>query len=480
MQLGLQNVWHPKIRKEDTMDIQNTVMNLVQSKPDGNKVMPKKQNSNKKQDFSTQLYQMQKQDHSSRKNEIRQKSTKSAALQNHTRIKNEDTIEKTWKKIMTKEEPICSKKQLNEKVIEKIAEKLSVTTEKVQEILDEVGIEAIDLFDPTQMQLFVQVFMNVEQPSDLLLISHALEVYKEIQGVVQELTPDYEMVQYHEINEQVILHVNQETHNKPEHTVDHEKRRFIVEEDTEEHQEVFTQPKNSIKQALQLTQEIAKEKASIIEISKEVVEEQSSEDAVKELSTQGMMQDVPSEDVDIDEANSTMHKQPMITPIQIDKNLSEISTVQDIQPKNATADVQQVINQIVDHMKITIKQDAAEINLKLKPEHLGDLSLKIITERGIVTAQFVAESQQVKEIIEANFNHLKNVLQEQGLKVDQLSVSVGQQHQNDTDHEFKKQGKSKKRVQQIIDTVNGGEVDLYEDSPTNPYELSDNQVDYSA
>jgi flagellar hook-length control protein FliK len=38
---------------------------------------------------------------------------------------------------------------------------------------------------------------------------------------------------------------------------------------------------------------------------------------------------------------------------------------------------------------------------------------------------FVAENQRVREIIESNFNQLRDALEEQGVQVSDLSVSVG-------------------------------------------------------
>jgi len=89
-------------------------------------------------------------------------------------------------------------------------------------------------------------------------------------------------------------------------------------------------------------------------------------------------------------------------------------------------DVRDIIDQIVEKMKVEIKGDAtAEIRISLKPENLGDVSLKIATQNGIVTAQFTAENQRVKEALEAGFNNLKDALQEQGVAISELNVTVG-------------------------------------------------------
>jgi flagellar hook-length control protein FliK len=86
--------------------------------------------------------------------------------------------------------------------------------------------------------------------------------------------------------------------------------------------------------------------------------------------------------------------------------------------------------QIVEKAKVSINHGNGEMEVSLKPEHLGKLHLKISVENQLVTAKFVAESQQVKEVIETNLNQLRRNLQDTGIQVDQLMVSVGQ-HNND-------------------------------------------------
>jgi flagellar hook-length control protein FliK len=84
--------------------------------------------------------------------------------------------------------------------------------------------------------------------------------------------------------------------------------------------------------------------------------------------------------------------------------------------------------QIVDKVKVLVNNGHSEMEISLKPEHLGKLQLKISVVDQVVTAKFTAESQQVKEVIETHLNQLRRNLQDTGVQVDQLMVSVGQQN----------------------------------------------------
>ncbi len=97
----------------------------------------------------------------------------------------------------------------------------------------------------------------------------------------------------------------------------------------------------------------------------------------------------------------------------------------------SAVDAENVLKQISEAMKVEVKGDVTnEVKITLRPQHLGDVTLKIVTENGAITAQFEAQNQRVKEIIEANFNQLKSSLEEQGISVSNLEVNVSQQDQN--------------------------------------------------
>lgn len=86
---------------------------------------------------------------------------------------------------------------------------------------------------------------------------------------------------------------------------------------------------------------------------------------------------------------------------------------------------QAIFSQIVQKAKLINLPELAEMKIQLKPDFLGKLHLNVSVENGVVTAKFNAESHQVKAIIEANLNTLRDALSEQGVKVDQLVVNVG-------------------------------------------------------
>jgi flagellar hook-length control protein FliK len=84
----------------------------------------------------------------------------------------------------------------------------------------------------------------------------------------------------------------------------------------------------------------------------------------------------------------------------------------------------QALNQIVQKAALHLNNGQNELRIDLKPEFLGQLRMHIITDSHQVTVKIIAESHFVKDMIENNFNQLKQDLQNHGLKVDDLEVSV--------------------------------------------------------
>lgn len=116
---------------------------------------------------------------------------------------------------------------------------------------------------------------------------------------------------------------------------------------------------------------------------------------------------------------------------------------------------QEIIHQIVEKAKVVITGEKSEMVMELKPEHLGKVSLKVLTEQGVVIAKFIAESQQVKQVLEANMQLLKDSLEKQGLMVQDFSVSVRQDSSGNTESGNKREeGKRKALPGQMGDRSN--------------------------
>ncbi|HHX49957.1 MAG TPA: flagellar hook-length control protein FliK [Clostridia bacterium] len=85
----------------------------------------------------------------------------------------------------------------------------------------------------------------------------------------------------------------------------------------------------------------------------------------------------------------------------------------------------QVVDQLVQSGKLKLLGQKSQVEIKLKPEHLGRLEMRLTLAEGVLTARFLVENQQVGRLLDGNLSNLRQTLEEQGLKFDQVQVEVG-------------------------------------------------------
>jgi flagellar hook-length control protein FliK len=83
-----------------------------------------------------------------------------------------------------------------------------------------------------------------------------------------------------------------------------------------------------------------------------------------------------------------------------------------------------IVNQIVDQIRLSVTKDNASLQMALHPDWLGKVSLTVESKEGAMTARFVVSNETAKEAIESNIQVLKDTLSEQGLKVEDIEVTV--------------------------------------------------------
>ena len=84
-----------------------------------------------------------------------------------------------------------------------------------------------------------------------------------------------------------------------------------------------------------------------------------------------------------------------------------------------------ITTQIVEHARMIRNAENTEMVIHLKPEHLGELTLRVsATTNGSVNVTFHSENAQVRSMIENTLVQLKQELSNQGLKVDNVQVSA--------------------------------------------------------
>lgn len=93
---------------------------------------------------------------------------------------------------------------------------------------------------------------------------------------------------------------------------------------------------------------------------------------------------------------------------------------------------QQILNQIKEGTQSQLSKGSSSVNIILRPEHLGKVNVNIVSNNGVVSAQFTAQSQQAADALNKNIDTLKQNLIDQGLKISEVSVRVQETSQGET------------------------------------------------
>lgn len=78
--------------------------------------------------------------------------------------------------------------------------------------------------------------------------------------------------------------------------------------------------------------------------------------------------------------------------------------------------------EIISGAQTLIREKGGEVRVKLHPEGLGEVQLKVLLENGRVNVEMLAESVEARKMIESNLPDLKNNLSAQNIQVDLLKV----------------------------------------------------------
>lgn len=92
-----------------------------------------------------------------------------------------------------------------------------------------------------------------------------------------------------------------------------------------------------------------------------------------------------------------------------------------------------ILGQIVDKLRLNLDDNKQEIEIKLKPDVLGKLMLKMELRDGVLTAKMLVDNIRTKELIESNLLQLKEQIEDNGLDIKTFEVHVG------TNEDFEKQ-----------------------------------------
>lgn len=277
--------------------------------------------------------------------------------------------------------------EFEEAVTEVLSEELHVSKEELEAAMEELGLTYLDLLDNSNLAALAAELTGCEKISQLLNNESFLNVLQEMKLLGGKLLKDLQMT--------------------PEEFV--------------EFQKIFEEENVNVS-------ETSEDKVQV-----EVIQENEAADASENSMTDGEEQDFSNSDnqklntVQMPQTNEHV----MVNDTQtaaFAEYLGEFDTVQTLPPQVTVADI---MEQFAEQTRVLISTDTTKLEMQLNPEHLGKLYVEIIENDGAITAKLQAQNADVKEALEMQIADLKMNLNQAGVKVDSVEVTIAS-------HEFER------------------------------------------
>ena len=165
-------------------------------------------------------------------------------------------------------------------------------------------------------------------------------------------------------------------------------------------------------------------------------------------------------DTDVEAGLSEKKDASLSVPVGFDRVMGSINQSAVIPPPVAQArpDLHEVVKQVIDGMVSPNQQlKSSQVIVTLKPEYLGEVTVKINVDGDKVTAAFHAASTEVRGILESSMSQLKQEMSQQGWNFDSDGIFGGMQ-------EFLGQQQQQQAQQQLRGMTNHARLDEYDDA----------------
>lgn len=83
-----------------------------------------------------------------------------------------------------------------------------------------------------------------------------------------------------------------------------------------------------------------------------------------------------------------------------------------------------VVDQMISHFSVNKQLETGTVNLRLYPQELGELRMEIKVEQDNVKAHIIAQNPQAQEMIDRHLPRLREALEQQGLHLQHVEVTV--------------------------------------------------------
>ena len=119
-------------------------------------------------------------------------------------------------------------------------------------------------------------------------------------------------------------------------------------------------------------------------------------------------------------------------------------------------------NDIIKNVKFMIRNSIQELKVKIYPKELGEMTVKILSEEGIMRAEIKATSKETYNLLNTNINEIKKLLRNENIKIQDIQLGL---YSDDTTFFSGENSKEHSQGKEMFNSV--GRVNSTDDEITN-------------
>lgn len=425
-------------------------MNL--KKPNDNYVLPIDKNKAELMDFGKVLERLGNGVNSERmeiKTDVSQTNTsETAKTEDDLTAKHEEFGSKISEKIKSKEPknteeeiPAEAVEQFNEEVVSLLCTTLNITPEELMTGMQELGLDNVgDLLQPVNLaNLFVH-FGNDVSVADILMNEDFQMVKNQIVELEVAFTTEYSLTE-EELQSllETVQNVMETEENVQQVTDD-----AVTVAGTESENEGITQTTDT--QDEEVTAQVVVETTDETENSKLAGQQTNADTDTNENDESANSKTSNEFQVEFEATNrSEMVREDVNGQTVRQTNVITTQEGTVVQETVKVVDLQNLVSEVTEYVRLTTGNEFSKIEMQINPANLGKMIVEVSSANGEVTTKIIAQTEAGKEAIESNISQMRTNLEQQGVKVAAVEVTV-------ESHAFEQnlQGESSNEQEQLM------------------------------
>lgn len=120
-------------------------------------------------------------------------------------------------------------------------------------------------------------------------------------------------------------------------------------------------------------------------------------------------------------------------------------------PKMSSAQESSNVRDVVDQAQVLVKNGGGEMKIKLNPEGVGEVTLKVISDGGRVNIEMIASNANTKKLLENGLADLRETFSSHRINVDQIKIGSPDSVSKHMDQNMQDQNQSQSHVRQFLE-----------------------------